>query len=209
LYRSHNSEHIFPYNFFDSPLLKKNTFIMGTRVLHGNLNTETHEVCVILKEEKMYIWKLCDFYTYCVDFTQIVWILQQTLVNLMVTRDLCKKIDIESHGNFLSAVNIVFGLAASPCICYSNWTSNKMFLSTLLVLFRNLKISKKIWVVNQCLATRDPFDKGLNEKNKQKNLMPKRNETLFFKKQNETERYFFWKRNQNDINIFQKRNEKK
>jgi hypothetical protein len=43
----------------------------------------------------------------------------QNFVNLIVTHDLWKKIDIESHGNFLSAVFIVFGLAASPSICYS------------------------------------------------------------------------------------------
>jgi hypothetical protein len=38
----------------------------------------------------------------------------------------------------------------------------------------------------------------------------KRNETLFFNKRNETERYFLGTKseNRNEINIFQKRNEK-
>jgi hypothetical protein len=38
----------------------------------------------------------------------------------------------------------------------------------------------------------------------QKIILQIRNETLFFKKRSETERYFFW--NRNEINIFQKRN---
>jgi hypothetical protein len=90
------------------------------------------------------------------------------------TRDLCKKIDKESHGNFLSAVCIVVGLPASTCICYSNWTSNKMVPSTLLVLFRNLKTSKSLEWWTSVWAYGTPLTRVWMEKIKN-NLMPKRN----------------------------------
>jgi hypothetical protein len=95
--KDNNSEYVFSLNYFYLPLLKK--------------------IKILLSRDTGIPWKLkrikhtkCGFHTSFLDFTQI-------FVNLTVTRDLCNKIDIKSHRNFLRANKIVLStLFTVSCI---------------------------------------------------------------------------------------------